>query len=449
MMRDAPSGALQSLRAWAVANLPLLVVAGGALIAAYVLLKPAPPRQLVLATGVPQGAYDGFGLRYADELRRHGIDVTLRNTQGAAENLALLKDDASGVDVAFVQGGSSGRRLAPGDDTVSPDGLAALGSLFYEPVWLFYREDSARRLARAPRIERLSQLAGWRVNVGVAGSGVPPLMTQLLQANGTEPAALQVSQMPLTPAVVEFLDGRLDAVVTASAPESLIVQMLLQTPGVRLFDFSQADAYARRFPFMSKVVLPRGVVDLARDLPPEDVRLVAPTATLLARADLHPALVQLLVQAGQRVHGNAGWFQQHGEFPNADNTEWPLAAEAERYYRNGPPWLQRWLPFWLANLVDRMWLVLLSIIAIVLPLSRVLPPLVEFRIRSRVFRWYAQLREVEDQSGHRPVAELLRELDELEQRVNGVSVPLSFADELYALKSHIQLVRRRLQMPAP
>jgi TRAP-type uncharacterized transport system substrate-binding protein len=436
------SGTLQALRALAATNLPMLLLAVLALALAYWMLDPTPPRRVVLATGVEQGAYAEFGRLYAERLAAHGIDVELRPTQGAAENLALLRDPASGVDIGFVQGGSGGERRIDEDDG---DGLVALGSLFFEPVWLFYREDSAKRLAGAPRIDNLTQLAGWRINVGAPGSGVPPLMAQLLEANRIEPGNLQLSQMPVTPAVVEFLEGRLDALVMASAPESLMVQMLLQTPGVRLIDFAQADAYARRFAFMSKVVLPRGVVDLAADRPPEDVRLVAPTATLVANEQLHPALVQLFVQTAQRVHGEAGWFQGKGDFPNAANTEWPLAAEAQRFYRSGVPWLQRYLPFWLANLIDRMWLVIVSIIAVALPLSRVVPPMVEFRIRSRVFRWYAQLREVEAAAAERPASTLLQELDDIEAKVGHISVPLSYADELYALRSHIQLVRRRLQ----
>jgi hypothetical protein len=227
-----------------------------------------------------------------------------------------------------------------------------------------------------------------------------------------------------------------------------MVQMLLQTPGVRLYDFVQAEAYARRFPFMSAVTLPRGVVDLARDQPSADVHLVAPTATMLARASLHPALVQLFVQAAQQVHGAPGWFQRKGEFPNAGDAERSVDPEAMRVYRSGTPWLQRYLPFWLANLADRMWVVLLAIAAVLLPLSRILPPLYEFRIRSRVFRWYGRLRAVEAAVGERPAPALLEELDEIDAQVGRVSVPLSHADELYALRSHIAMVRRRLAAAA-
>jgi hypothetical protein len=192
------------------------------------------------------------------------------------------------------------------------------------------------------------------------------------------------------------------------------------------------------------VTLPRGVVDLAGDMPPADVHMVAPTATLVAREGTHPALIQLFVQAASAIHGQAGWFQRRGDFPSAKNNERPLAAEAQRYFAQGAPWLQRYLPFWLANLIDRMWVVIVSIIAIVLPMSRVVPPLYEFRIRSRVFRWYGRLRVVEDDQGKRPTQDLLNELDDIEHSVEQVSIPLSYADELYSLRGHIYMVRKKL-----
>jgi TRAP-type uncharacterized transport system substrate-binding protein len=416
---------------------PFLLLALILLGLAWWMLDPTPPHKVTLATGVAQGAYAEFGQRYAERLKRHGITVELRATQGAAENLALLRDAASGVDVAFVQGGAGEQ----GDG----ESLRSLGSMFYEPVWLFFRADSAQRLLRQPKLERLVQLAGWRVNIGAPGSGVPNLARRLLDANRIDAAGITLSEQPITPAVVDLLEGKLDAVVLASAPESLMVQMLLQTPGIELFDFAQADAYTRRFGFLTAVTLPRGVVDLASDKPSADVHMVAPTATLVVREGLHPALAQLFVQAAHDVHGDSGWFQRKGDFPNARDGERSLAPEAERFYRSGVPWLQRYLPFWMSNVVDRMWLALLSIVAVLLPLSRVVPPLVALRIRSRVFRWYGQLREIEASTGHKPAPTLLEGLDEIERKVNTVHLPLSYADELYALKSHIQLVRRRLQ----
>ncbi|HET7793410.1 MAG TPA: TAXI family TRAP transporter solute-binding subunit [Rhizobacter sp.] len=449
---------------------PFIVLTIALLVLAYLALDPTPPKRVVLATGVEQGAYSEFGKRYAALLKQHGIEVELRHTAGAGENLRLLKDPNSGVDIAFVQGGAEDRDRrgeANADaDADADETLVSLGSLFYEPLWLFYREDSAKRLlkkdtdGRSPGRPRppggqeqsdvgatltsLAQLPGWRLNIGARGSGSPGLMRKLLDANHIDRSSLTLLREPLTPAVVALLDGQSDALVFNSAPESVMVQMLLQTPGIKLFNFAQADAYSRRFPFMSPVTLPRGVVDLAGDVPPADVHMVAPTATLVAREGTHPALIQLFMQAASTIHSQAGWFQRKGDFPSAKNTERPLAAEAQRFYARGVPILQRYLPFWLANLIDRMWVVLVSIIAIVIPMSRVVPPLYEFRIRSRVFRWYGRLRVVEDDQGKRPTAELLKELDSIEQAVEHVTIPLSYTDELYSLRSHIVLVRKKL-----
>jgi TRAP-type uncharacterized transport system substrate-binding protein len=425
---------------------PFVLLALLLLIGAYWLLDPEPPRRVVLATGVERGAYAEFGTRYAKLLAADGIKVELRNTQGTAENLALLRDPKSGVDVAFVQGGVD---APPRGDDSDEGNLTSLGSLFYEPVWLFYREDAAVRLLKSPALASLAQLRGWRINTGTDGSGVQVLVQQLLEANALDPNTMTLLKESTTPAVVAFLEGRIDAIIFVSAPESLMVQMLLRTPGVRLFDFAHAEAYARRFAFLSSVVLPRGIVDLAGDQPPRDVHLVAPTAMMVAREGIHPALVQLFVQAAAQVHGGAGWFQHKGDFPNTRNTAIPISSEAARYYRDGLPWMQRYMPFWLANLIDRMGVVLISLIAVLIPLSRVVPPLYQFRIRSRVFRWYGQLRKIEDAAGRRPVDDLHRDLDAIENRVGRVHVPLSYADELYALRSHIAMVRGRLPGKAP
>jgi hypothetical protein len=230
--------------------------------------------------------------------------------------------------------------------------------------------------------------------------------------------------------------------------------MLLQTPGIRLFDFAQAEAYTRRLPYMSHVVLPRGIVDVGRDLPSQDYHLIAPTATLVARETLHPALIDLFVQAAAEIHGGAGWFQQHGQFPSPRYTEIPVAREAEKFYKNGPPLLQRYMTFWLANFFDRMWVVVVALAALILPLSKVVPPLYVWRIRSRVYRWYGQLRSVEQaleaalsadpEARNAMCKEQLKRLDEIEEMVNQISIPLAFADGLYGLRSHINFVRQRV-----
>jgi len=435
---------LISVRDLAVAALPFVLLALVLLVAAYFLLEPMPPKRVVLATGPEQSAYAEFGKRYAAELKRYGVEVVLLPTRGSLDNLHVLRDPKREVDLGFVQGGSSEVARTVDEDR-SGEPIESLGSLFLEPLWVFYREDAARALPGGT-LTSIAQLPGWRVNLGARGSGTPGLMRKLLEANGLERDRLTPSYLELTPAVVALLDGKLDAMAFASAPESPMVQMLLQTPGVRLLEFPEAEAYARRFPFLSPVTLPQGIADLARNVPAHDVPLIAATTSLVARDGTHPALEQLFVQAAARIHGGAGWISRAGRFPTSQGTEFPLAAEAARYYRTGPPLLQRYLPFWLANLIDRMWVALFTIIAALIPLSRVVPPLYQFRVRRRIFRWYRQLRSVEAQvvDASAPRAELVAELDRLDARAARIAVPLSYSDELYNLRSHIALVRARL-----
>jgi hypothetical protein len=268
-----------------------------------------------------------------------------------------------------------------------------------------------------------------------------------LQANRLETSDVALSQLGQTPGTVAFLEQEVDALVFASAPESPLVQMLLQTPGVRLMNFQQAQAYSRRFGFLTPVVLPQGLVDLASNRPARDLHLVASTTSLVARNNTHPAILQLFAQTALDLHGPAGWFNRSREYPNLSLAELPISGEAERAIRNGKPLLQRYLPFWMANLVERMWLSIGLIIALVLPLSRILPPLYSFRIRSRVFRWYAELRDIETRAEAEVAAieGLLNELDDLEHRAEKISLPLAYTDELYALRHHMELVRQRLQ----
>ncbi|WP_296869358.1 TAXI family TRAP transporter solute-binding subunit [Tibeticola sp.] len=440
--RGTSRNRLLPLREWLWSAAPVLLLALALLWGAYLWLNPVPPQRVTLATGPEQSAYAAFGERYARALAAEGITVTLLPSEGSRDNLRLLREGKA--DFAFVQGGSDPR--ASGNAAADDEALLSLGSLFVEPIWLFYREDAARRRSADGRLASLAELAGLRVNVGTEGSGVPALMAQLFALNHLEASQLTLSHLPQTPATVAFLDGTLDALVFASAPEAPMVQMLLQTPGVRLMDFAQSAAYARRLSFLTPVVLPRGVVDLAADVPPQDVRLVAVTTTLLAREDTHPALLQLFTLAARTLHGGAGWFNAAREYPNLAHTPWPVAREAERTLQGGAPLLQRYLPFAWANLVERMWLALGLILAIVLPLSRVLPPLYDLRIRSRVFRWYGRLRELEHAvaAGRTDAASAREALDALERQVQNIAVPLSHADALYALREHIRLVRSRL-----
>lgn len=414
--------------------LMIIVVCG----LAYKLVDPAPPRTIDFSAGQENSAYEGYAKRYAEELAKNQIELTLQASEGSQENLKKISDPDSAIEIGFVQSGSTDAAEA------QSKGLISLGSLFYEPIWIFYRGKKT--------LSNIAQFKGKTINVGTEGMGVASLFKQILAVNNLEETDVKLTTMSSTPATVALLDGKIDVLVMSSASDSPLLQMLLQTPGIKLFDFVQAEAYSRRFPFLSHVVLPRGIVDFGKNIPSRDYHLISPTATLVAHESLHPALIGQLLMAAQKIHGGAGWFQKQGEFPSARYTEIPVAPQAEKFYKNGPPFFQRYLSFWLANFLERMWVVILALGALFLPLSKIIPPLYVWRIRSRVYRWYGQLRMVEQAidevaaEQRQAVGEAqLHRLDEIENSVNRISIPLSYAEELYGLRSHINFVRKRVQ----
>ena len=423
----------------------LLVLAGFAI--AFHSVKPAPPRHVVFAAGAQSGAYYGFAKRYAAILARNGIAVEVRETAGSADNLARLLDPDDPAKIAFVQGG-----ILPAPGSVSEDSsdsdaapLLSLGAMYYEPLWVFYRPAA---FPGGP-LTRLTQLAGKRVAIGGAGSGVRPLAEQLLDANRV---AAHLSDLGGLKAAEALVQGRLDVAFLIAGPEAPMVQDLLRTPGVALMSFVQADAYTRRFPFLSRIVLPRGAVDLVRDYPAQDVVLLAPTANLVIHENLHPALAGLFLEAASEVHRESGFFQKRGEFPAPREQSFPLAPQAERYYKSGPPLLQRYLPFWAAVLADRLLVLLIPFLALLLPVFRLAPALYTWRVRSRVFRLYGELKFLESdiRTGFDParLASYRERLARIEEQAFRRRLPLAFLDLQYTLRTHIALVRADLDARA-
>lgn len=418
-----------SLRDLVVAIVPLALIAITAFWIAYQFVKPAPPDKLVMTTGAEGGAYRAFAERYREILARNDIDLQLRPSSGSIENLRRLEDEKSGVDVGLVQSGSR-----TSDETA---GLVSLGSLYYEPLWVFYRDKV--------RLNRLSQLQGKRVSIGPEGSGIRRLSLQLLAANDAAAQPTILLDLGMSDAAEALQRREIDALFIIAGPDSAVVQKLLRAEGVGLMSFSQATAYTRLFPFLSSVVLPQGAIDLARNIPGQDTTLLSPTANLVAREDLHPALTILLIQAATEVHGHAGLFQRAGEFPAPTATDFPLSDEARRFYRSGPSFLQRYLPFWVAVFVQRMIVMLVPLIAVLIPLMRILPSLYTWRVTRPIYRWYGELKflehDLEQDRDPQRITEYLKRLDHIEERVSKLKVPLAFSGQYYTLRQHIGFVR--------
>ncbi len=430
-MRRLPIARISFRDLAATAGPALLLVLVGFWIA-YQFVDPAPPRRVAITTGAANGAYHVFAERYRRVLDRYGIRLDIRESSGSIENLGRLKDDGAGVDIGFVQAGIA----QEGQDSE----LVSLGNVYFEPVWVFYRSTAV--------LDRLTQLHGRRVAIGGEGSGTQLLALQLLLASGFETDSAGLVTLDGEAAEAALKSGTLDAVFYIAAPEAPVVQRLLRMPGVRLMSFVQAEAYARRMPFLSVVTLPRGGVDLVADIPARDTTLVAPTAHVVARADLHPALVSLLAQVLSEVHGKAGLFGRAGEFPSFRDQDFPHSGDAARYYKSGAPFLQRYLPFWLAVFLERIVVMLIPVVALLIPASRIVPAVYSWRIRSRIYRWYGELKflehEIREHFSAERVGEFMERLDRVEDNANARPVPLAFTNELYILREHINLVRGAL-----
>jgi TRAP transporter TAXI family solute receptor len=415
-----------------MASIPVAIVLALALAVAMFFVEPGPPRRIVMSTGAVDGGYHMYALLYKDILARDGVYLELRTSAGSQENVSRLMAEKSDVEVGFFQGGSAFAANAPD--------LQSLGSIYYEPLWVFYRGAEARDFGG---------LKGKRLAIGPEESGTRALALQLLAVNATVMPPTVLSAETGQEAADMLMQGRLDGVFLVAPAEAPVVEKLASAPGIRLLSLERADAYTRRFPYLTKLTLPRGVFDFINDIPARDVTLVSPTANLLARNRLHPALAFLLMRAGTEIHGSAGLLSSMGDFPAPLNSEFPLGSEAERYYKSGPPFLQRYLPYWVAVLVDRLWIILLPSLALLVPVTRVIPQIYRWRVRSRIYRWYARLKEVELELDENPAGEKLEDmlgrLDEIERSVNRINTPLAYSDNLYLFKQNVDLVRARVR----
>lgn len=427
----------ESWHEWLKIGLPILVLTCVAFAIAWHFVKPAPPKHVVIATGSHEGMYYKFAQLYAGHFAANGIELEVRETGGSVENYKLLTAPDSGVDVAIVQSGTA----PPADQRPN---LQAVAGIYYEPVWVFYRGSTP--------VTRLTQLAGKKIAIGAEGSGVRPLALTLLKDSGLDAGDSQgttFSDLGGDKAASALKDGTVDAAFFVIAVSAPVIPRLLQTDGVHLMSFELAHAYGRHYPFLSPVTLYEGALDAQRNLPAQDVQLIAPAATLVMRSSTHQAVVELLVQAALQTHGGSTLLSEPGQFPTAERTELPVSSDARFFLTNKPSFLHRTLPFWLASLIDRLLIMLLPFVAVLVPLVRLTPPLYRWSIRKRIFRWYRRVRGIDERLGEHATPDQVesgrRELADLEKEVLSTKVPLSYNQELYNLRLHLGYVRSRLK----
>jgi TRAP transporter TAXI family solute receptor len=431
-----------TLREALIIWLPTLLLVFVAFRLTYHFVQPAPPDHITMTTGAIDGAYHQYALKYRAILARDGITLELKPSGGSVENLARLKDNTANV--GFVQGGLGTLGNAPLEIEAGVTQLYSLGNLGYEGVWIFLR---GKR-----EITRLTELQNAKLAIGAPGSGSRKVALDLLAAHGLNANNTQLSPLGGGAAIEALQGGQLDAVLLIAAPEAPVVRQAAAQKDLRLMSFANADAIGRRFPYLAPVTLAQGVFDLQANLPAKDVRMVATKANLVIREDLHPALAYLLLEAMMEVHAAPGIFNAAGEFPSPVATDFPLAEEAKRYFKTGRPFLQRYLPFWLANLVERMLVFLVPLFGVVLPIMKFLPIIVNWRRQQRINRWYGELHKLEldlDLREFAPeeLAKHMQRMEEIEEAARYMHMPLNFSDKVYTLRQHIDFVRARLAQP--
>jgi len=425
----------ESSREWLRVGLPVFLLTIAAFAFAWHFVKPAPPSHVVIATGSKQGVYYAMAERYADYFAANGVTLEVRETGGSGENFELLNKPGGDVEVAIVQGGSS-------PPLEQRPHIQAVAGIYYEPVLVFYRGDA--------RITQLSHLAGKQIAIGAPGSGARVMAMMLLDEAGIadKTSGTTLLEMGGDKAADALMAGQIDAAFYVISPDAPVVKRLLEAPGIHLMSFDHARADGRRHPFLSATTLYQGVVDIQRNLPEADVHLIAAPATIAVRDSTHEAIIQLLVRAAERVNSGGTLLSDPGTFPSADRSELPINKDALYFLKNKPGFLQRTLPFWLASLIERTLIMVLPLLVVLVPLIRMLPPLYKWRVQGKILNRYKRVRQLEEKLNPTSFpADIQAGRDELlamERDLATLKLPVSFAEQLYNLRSHVRFVRTRL-----
>jgi TRAP-type uncharacterized transport system substrate-binding protein len=403
------------------------------LAAGVIIFVTLPPRTVTMATGAAGGANHELGMRYRDILARSGVRLRLVNTTGGLDNLVRLRDRRSGVQVGFIQGGTTTKDESPN--------VESLGSIFFEPLWLFYRSGIG---------DGIERYRGRRISIGPEGSGGRALALEIMKRTKVDAVVGEVLGFPPQEAADKLIAGAVDIAFIVSGWDSPAVQRLMAADGIEVANVPRPDAFIALYPFLSKVVLPSGVADLAANRPPADVVLLAAKASLAVRGDLSSAIQYLLLNAAVEIHSPPGIFQKSGQFPAGESVDLPLSEEAQRFYKSGRPLLQAYLPFWLAALVERFLVVFVPALVLMYPAFALLPRAYDWLMQSRILRLYDEMKAIERDlaSGNEPRGALSARLERLYQSASELQLPAKYASMQYTLRMHLDLVRDRISARA-
>jgi TRAP-type uncharacterized transport system substrate-binding protein len=395
------------------------------------LLSPAPPNKIVILGGPKGSSFDLNANRYAEIIRAHGLRVEVVETEGSENNLDILQNSKSKADVGFVQNSSS-----HGENT---NHLISLGTVWVQPLLVFYRGDD---------INFITQLKGKRVAIGPDDSATNEFVDEVLRENGMDKHDIKALLLEPEDSIKALIHKRVDAIfLTGELVSVERVYQIMDIPGIKVMNFEQAEGYTREFKFLSQLDIPEGAFNLGKNIPHKNIKLIGTSVELIAKDTLHPALSDLIVAASKEVNGKPNMFRDRKEFPKLVEHTIPISEEAQRYYTSGSPFLYKKLPFWLASFLDRIFIIILPLALVLVPASRVIGPIYKWRIRSKIYKWYGALMKIELELGktldEASKSNLINEILDIQSKVNTLVLPLAYANELYALREHVEYVKAR------
>ncbi|AXX86191.1 TAXI family TRAP transporter solute-binding subunit [Malaciobacter marinus] len=408
----------------------LLIIASFYITSKFV--KPAPKKEITIATGSKNGSYYETAMLYKKLLEEEKVKVNILTSKGSIDNIKLLNENKA--DIAFIQNGTI--------TTKDTDSIKSIASVYYEPLWVFYKNEGYK-------IDYIIQLITKNISIGEIGSGTYDLASKILKDNGLSNENSTISNYSSSKAKQLLLDGKIDAMFAVTSHNSQVVKSLLANPNINVLNFKRAKAYSRKYSYLESLTLYEGTLDLYRNLPDENINLLATTANLVVRSDFSQELIRILLKKVKEVHKQKDLFAKQGEFPNLKNMKLELHEEAKIYFENGDTWLEKIFPYWIAANIDRLKIFIIPLLTLLFPLFKGVLPLYQWSMRSKIYKWYDEVKSVEIEIGYLNKEQLQTQLEKLQDLQDEISketkVPLSFMGEYYNLIMHINMLEQRIK----
>lgn len=406
-------------------SIPIILLIVVAFYITFQFVQPSPKKEITIATGSENGQYYQTALEYKKLLEKEKVKVNIINTSGSIENIKLLEEKK--VDIAFIQNGTIKEN----------NNFEALASIYYEPLWIFYNN-------KIGDINYVHGLYDRKISIGQKGSGTRDLSLEILKINGIDETNSKLLDYDSKTAKEKLIKGEIDAMFLVTAPSSQMVKELFITNNIKLMSFKRAIAYSKKFSYLHSLTLHEGTVDLYKNMPSNNINLLATTATLVTHKDFSNELIRILLKKVKEVHSQKTLLTNDKQFPHLNSLNITVNEEAHRYFIYGDTWLEKIFPYWIASNVDRLKILLIPLLTLMIPLFKGVFPLYRWSIRSKIYKWYDEVQELDlslDNLNKEQLKEKLQELENLKKEIKDeTKVPLAYMGEYYDLIMHLELI---------